>query len=78
MSCIRTKTTTNQPTNQPTKPPPPPPAGQLHDELRADIIANMYTEYVRTGYIWEQYDVAVGKEGVLYCVCVRAWVRACV
>ncbi|KJE88809.1 mannosyl-oligosaccharide glucosidase [Capsaspora owczarzaki ATCC 30864] len=32
-------------------------AGQIYSELRSNIIGNMLSEYHRTGYIWEQYDV---------------------
>lgn len=26
----------------------------------------MFREYERTGYVWEQYDVAGGKEGMCW------------
>eukprot|EP01134_Creolimax_fragrantissima_P006156 CFRG6156T1 len=38
-------------------------ARKMYRELRGNIIRNMHAEYQRTGYIWEQYDVAPGREG---------------
>lgn len=28
---------------------------------RSNLIANMHRQYIRTGYIWEQYDDDIGK-----------------
>ncbi|RWS05953.1 mannosyl-oligosaccharide glucosidase-like protein [Dinothrombium tinctorium] len=36
-------------------------AHDLYKELRSNIVSNMYREYVRTGYIWEQYDDKTGQ-----------------
>lgn len=37
-------------------------AQKLYATLRQNIINNMVSEYKRTGYIWEQYDVAPSNE----------------
>jgi mannosyl-oligosaccharide glucosidase len=34
---------------------------ELYEQLRNNIIINMYEEYQRTGYIWEQYDDRNGQ-----------------
>ncbi|CAG0921569.1 unnamed protein product [Notodromas monacha] len=36
-------------------------AAELYDELRRNVIANVFSEYKRTGYVWEQYDDTTGK-----------------
>lgn len=36
-------------------------AGELYNKLRTNIIENIYREYLRTGYIWEQYDDKTGQ-----------------
>eukprot|EP00116_Pleurobrachia_bachei_P001952 sb/3462214/ len=36
-------------------------AGALYKELRDNIVNNMYLEYKRTGYIWEQYNCQTGR-----------------
>jgi len=36
-------------------------ARQIYDELRQNIIANVFKEYERTGYVWEQYDALTGE-----------------
>ncbi|XP_014771134.1 mannosyl-oligosaccharide glucosidase [Octopus bimaculoides] len=36
-------------------------AKTIYDQLRANIIRNMYKEYSETGYIWEQYNDRTGK-----------------
>lgn len=36
-------------------------AQQVYKELRQNLISMVYREYVRTGYIWEQYDDDSGK-----------------
>lgn len=33
----------------------------IYTQLRNSIVENMYSEYTRTGYIWEQYDCKTGK-----------------
>ncbi|KAH9946321.1 glycoside hydrolase [Epithele typhae] len=35
-------------------------AQQIYDELRKNVIDNVHKEYVRTGYVWEQYDPISG------------------
>lgn len=35
-------------------------AEKLYIELRNNVIDNIYREYLRTGYIWEQYDDKTG------------------
>ena len=34
---------------------------ELYSELRTNIVDNMYREYKKTGYIWEQYNCQTGK-----------------
>uniref|UniRef100_A0A1B6MNE2 mannosyl-oligosaccharide glucosidase n=1 Tax=Graphocephala atropunctata TaxID=36148 RepID=A0A1B6MNE2_9HEMI len=36
-------------------------AQKLYDDLRQNLIKNMFKEYKRTGYLWEQYDDKSGK-----------------
>ncbi|KAG8941772.1 Processing alpha glucosidase I [Tulasnella sp. 424] len=36
-------------------------AKQVYDQLRKNIIENVYKEYERTGYVWEQYDASTGE-----------------
>ncbi|TBU50102.1 glycoside hydrolase [Dichomitus squalens] len=36
-------------------------AQQIYAELRKNIIDNVHKEYVRTGYVWEQYDALTGE-----------------
>lgn len=36
-------------------------ARQIYDQLRKNIIENVYKEYERTGYVWEQYDATNGE-----------------
>ncbi|KAF7295130.1 Mannosyl-oligosaccharide glucosidase [Mycena indigotica] len=36
-------------------------AQQIYHELRKNIINNVFEEYQRTGYVWEQYDSTTGK-----------------
>ncbi|KAF8311557.1 glycoside hydrolase family 63 protein [Clavulina sp. PMI_390] len=36
-------------------------AKKIYDELRMNIIQNVYKEYARTGYVWEQYDSKTGE-----------------
>ncbi|KAF9514510.1 glycoside hydrolase family 63 protein [Hydnum rufescens UP504] len=36
-------------------------ARQIYDELRQNIIGNVFKEYERTGYVWEQYDALTGE-----------------
>ncbi|GAB5369467.1 hypothetical protein AAMO2058_001407000 [Amorphochlora amoebiformis] len=36
-------------------------AKALYDELRNNLIRNMFSEYKRTGYLWEQYNSKTGK-----------------
>ncbi|KAJ7063071.1 glycoside hydrolase [Mycena amicta] len=36
-------------------------AQQIYHELRKNVIDNVFKEYQRTGYVWEQYDSATGK-----------------
>ncbi|KAF9977520.1 Processing alpha glucosidase I [Actinomortierella ambigua] len=33
----------------------------IYNELRDNLIQNIYKEYERTGYVWEQYDEASGE-----------------
>ncbi|KAG0224250.1 Processing alpha glucosidase I [Actinomortierella wolfii] len=33
----------------------------IYNELRDNLIQNVYKEYERTGYVWEQYDEATGE-----------------
>jgi mannosyl-oligosaccharide glucosidase len=34
---------------------------ELYQSLRKNIITNIWKEYDRTGYFWEQYDDKTGK-----------------
>ncbi|KAG0246517.1 Processing alpha glucosidase I [Mortierella sp. GBA43] len=36
-------------------------AKKIFNELRDNVIRNIYNEYVRTGYVWEQYNEATGQ-----------------
>ncbi|KAF9232974.1 mannosyl oligosaccharide glucosidase-domain-containing protein [Melanogaster broomeanus] len=36
-------------------------AMQIYEELRKNIVDNVYKEYQRTGYVWEQYDPLTGE-----------------
>lgn len=36
-------------------------ATALHQELRTNIINNVYRQYVETGYVWEQYNDSTGR-----------------
>ncbi|XP_061883082.1 mannosyl-oligosaccharide glucosidase-like [Entelurus aequoreus] len=36
-------------------------AAALYEELRTNIISNVYRQYVETGYIWEQYNDTTGR-----------------
>lgn len=36
-------------------------AAALYEELRTNIINNVYRQYVETGYIWEQYSDSTGR-----------------
>lgn len=36
-------------------------AANLYQELRANLIGNVYRQYMETGYIWEQYNDSTGK-----------------
>ena len=36
-------------------------ASSIYSELRTNIAKNLYNQYIRTGYIWEQYDDQTGK-----------------
>jgi hypothetical protein len=38
-------------------------AREAYTALRKGIVANMYKEYQRTAYVWEQYDVEAGTLG---------------
>ena len=46
---------------------------------RSNLIENMHRQYIRTGYIWEQYDDQQGSGKVSYIVCLMrvksAWCR---
>jgi len=35
-------------------------AAELHKQLKQNLVSNMYKEYRRTGYLWEQYDDTTG------------------
>ncbi len=35
-------------------------ARALHDRLRDNVVSNIFREFERTGYIWEQYDDRTG------------------
>lgn len=34
---------------------------KLYKELRRNVVENMYKEYERTGYVWEQYNCQTGR-----------------
>lgn len=36
-------------------------SGEIYQELRKNLIDNLFKQYKKTGYIWEQYDDATGK-----------------
>lgn len=36
-------------------------AKKIYTELRKNIIDNVFKEYKRTGYVWEQYDPLTGE-----------------
>ncbi|GAA5975706.1 hypothetical protein JCM11641_005843 [Rhodosporidiobolus odoratus] len=36
-------------------------AAEIYQELRDNVINNVYKEYVRTGSVWEQYDASTGE-----------------
>ncbi|KAF5386975.1 hypothetical protein D9615_001779 [Tricholomella constricta] len=36
-------------------------AKQIYNELRKNVIDNVFKEYERTGYVWEQYDPITGE-----------------
>jgi mannosyl-oligosaccharide glucosidase len=36
-------------------------AQKIYEELRKNVIDNVYKEYERTGYVWEQYDPLSGE-----------------
>ncbi|GAA5835928.1 hypothetical protein JCM5353_003090 [Sporobolomyces roseus] len=36
-------------------------AGEIYSELRNNIIDNVYKEYERTGFVWEQYNANTGE-----------------
>jgi len=36
-------------------------AKKIYDELRKNVIDNVFKEYERTGYVWEQYDALTGE-----------------
>ncbi|KAG9010083.1 Processing alpha glucosidase I [Tulasnella sp. JGI-2019a] len=36
-------------------------AKQIYDDLRQNVINNVFKEYERTGYVWEQYDAISGE-----------------
>ncbi|GAA6060932.1 hypothetical protein JCM10212_003840 [Sporobolomyces blumeae] len=36
-------------------------AGEIYTELRNNVIKNVYEEYERTGFVWEQYDANTGQ-----------------
>ncbi|KAG8861996.1 Processing alpha glucosidase I [Tulasnella sp. 330] len=36
-------------------------AKRIYDELRRNVIDNVFKEYERTGYVWEQYDAITGE-----------------
>ncbi|XP_072112947.1 mannosyl-oligosaccharide glucosidase [Mobula birostris] len=36
-------------------------AAALYQELRTNLISNLYKQYVQTGYLWEQYNDSTGR-----------------
>ncbi|KAL1947585.1 hypothetical protein VTO73DRAFT_13309 [Trametes versicolor] len=36
-------------------------AKEIYAELRKNVVDNVHKEYVRTGYVWEQYDALTGE-----------------
>jgi mannosyl-oligosaccharide glucosidase len=36
-------------------------AAKIYDELRRNVVDNLFKEYQRTGYVWEQYDALTGE-----------------
>ncbi|KAG6334934.1 hypothetical protein ID866_4151 [Astraeus odoratus] len=36
-------------------------AKEIYQELRRNVVNNVYKEYQRTGYVWEQYDALTGE-----------------
>ncbi|XP_064191214.1 mannosyl-oligosaccharide glucosidase isoform X1 [Anguilla rostrata] len=36
-------------------------AAALYQELRTNVVSNVYRQYVETGYIWEQYNDSTGR-----------------
>ncbi|KIJ69518.1 glycoside hydrolase family 63 protein [Hydnomerulius pinastri MD-312] len=36
-------------------------AKEIYTELRNNVVKNVYEEYQRTGYVWEQYDALTGE-----------------
>ncbi|KAG9318385.1 glycoside hydrolase [Chiua virens] len=36
-------------------------AKQIYTELRENVVENVFKEYERTGYVWEQYDALTGE-----------------
>lgn len=36
-------------------------AEQVYNELRKNVVENVFKEYQRTGYVWEQYDPETGE-----------------
>lgn len=36
-------------------------ARKIYDELRANLVNNIFRQYQRSGYIWEQYDDTTGE-----------------
>ncbi|GAA6008227.1 hypothetical protein JCM11491_001936 [Sporobolomyces phaffii] len=36
-------------------------AGEIYSELRDNVINNVFKEYERTGFVWEQYDATTGE-----------------
>ncbi|KAL1717272.1 glycoside hydrolase family 63 protein [Schizophyllum commune] len=36
-------------------------ASEIYTQLRKNLVENIYNEYKRTGYVWEQYDANTGK-----------------
>lgn len=36
-------------------------ASEIYTQLRKNLVENIYKEYTRTGYVWEQYDANTGN-----------------